>query len=273
MRSGFASCGGPFSDLGKIWATNCSGWDDRGADVQCVLCRIPGSASAEDVRGQTAIIIVTREDIAANEPGSYSVLSHPETVGHTAVNGPHIRFRDLHVPKANLLAPPGKGADVVEMTSTASAALVGAMGVGIMRQTFDLALAWAKSDHRGSQEAMIHKQSVADLLIKIKTRCEATRALVWKAACAFGRTRFGAELCYEAKIFGSESAVESVMDAINLVGVSAYSQAQPFGELLKDALVLPIFDGGNVGVRRRQIELIFVNDAYEPWESTFGPDK
>lgn len=33
----------------KIWATNCSGWDDRGADLQSVLCRIEGSA--EDMRG------------------------------------------------------------------------------------------------------------------------------------------------------------------------------------------------------------------------------
>ncbi|KAK5039904.1 hypothetical protein LTS07_000399 [Exophiala sideris] len=255
----------------KIWATNSSGWDDRGAEVSCVVCRVPDSAPAEDVRGQTAIIVVTREDIAANDHGAYTVLSHPETIGLTAANGPHIRFKDLRVPKFNLLAPPGKGADVVEMTFTASATLVGAMGVGMMRQTFDRVLAWAKSNHRGSKEAMIHKQSVADLLIKIKTRCEAARALVWKAACCFGTTRFGAELCYEAKILGSESAVESVKDAIYLVGVSAYSRSEPFGDLLNDAMVLPIFDGGNVGVRRRQIENIFNNDAYDPWETTFGP--
>lgn len=237
-----------------------------------MVCRIPDSAPSEDVRGQTAIIVVTRENIAANDPGAYTVLSHPETIGHTAVNGPHIRFKNLRVPKFNLLAPPGKGADVVEMTFTASANLVGAMGVGIMRQTFDRVLAWAKSNQRGSKEAMIHKQSVADLLIKIKIRCEAARALVWKAACCFGTTRFGAELCYEAKILGSESAVESVMDAINLVGVSAYSRDQPFGDLLNDAVVLPIFDGGNVGVRRRQIESIFASDSYDPWETTFGAE-
>ena len=158
------------------------------------------------------------------------------------------------------------------MTFTASAALVSAMGVGIMRQTFDAALTWAKTERRGGTQTMLQKQSVADLLIKIKTRCEAARALTWKAACAFGRTKYSGELCYEAKIFGSESAVESVMDAINLVGVSAYSRDSVLGHLLQDALVLPIFDGGNVGVRRRQIEAIFGKDDYDPWESTFGPE-
>ena len=185
--------------------------------MQCVLCRVEGSGP--DVRSQVAIIIVTRDDIAANDHSAFQVLSHPKSIGHTAVNGPHMRFTNLRVPKANLLAPPGKGADVVEMTFTASAALVCAMGVGVMRQTFDKALAWAKVERRGGKETMLQKQSVADLLIKIKTRCEASRALCWRAACALGKTPFGGELCYEAKIFGSESAVESVTDAINLVGV------------------------------------------------------
>jgi len=266
--------------LKQIWATNCSGWDDRGAQLQCVVCRIvedsatqPSSAPT-DPQSQTAIIMVTREDIAAanNNADAYTVLEHPRTVGHTAVNGPHIRFKDLRVPQTNLLAPPGKGADVVEMTFTASAALVSAMAVGIMRQTFEHALAWAKSNKRGSQEIMLQKQSVADLLIKIKTRCEAGRALTWKAVQALGRTPFGSELCYEAKIFSSESAVERVQDAINLVGVSSYSRTRPFGDLLNDAIVLPIFDGGNVGVRRRQVERIFANEAYDPWMATFGED-
>lgn len=66
------------------------------------------------------------------------------------------------------------------------------MGVGIMRQTFERVLTWAKSDTRGSKEVIIQKQSVADLLIKIKTRCEATRALVWKAAhCFWSHTVWG----------------------------------------------------------------------------------
>lgn len=166
-----------------------------------------------------AIVIVTRADIAANDPAAYQVLEHPQTLGHTAVNGPHIRFTNLRVPKSNLLSPPGKGADILAMTFTLSAALVGAMGVGIMRQTFDAALAWAKTETRGGREIMLQKQSVADLLIKIKIRCEASRALTWKACQAVQTSPAGAELCYEAKIFGSESAVQSVLDAINAVGV------------------------------------------------------
>ncbi|RFU36272.1 hypothetical protein B7463_g120, partial [Scytalidium lignicola] len=259
----------------KIWATNSSGWDDRGAQLQCVACRIVSSSTPPGIistspSSETAIIIVTREDIAANSKDAYVVLEHPRTVGHIAVNGPHVRFQGLRVPKSNLLAPPGSGPEVLDKAFTLSATMVGAMGVGIMRQTFDRALLWAKSNTRGSKEVMLQKQSVADLLIKIKIRCESTRALTWRAAHAFGRTPFGSELCYEAKILGSESAVESVQDAINLVGVTSYSRDQPFGDLLQDAIVLPIFDGGNIGIRRRQITNLFANESYDPWQATFG---
>lgn len=53
---------------------------------------------------------------------------------------------------------------------------------------------------------------------------------------------------------------------------SAYSRKSKLGYLLQDALVLPVFDGGNVGVRRRQIEKIFAQDDYDANETTYGSD-
>lgn len=52
---------------------------------------------------------------------------------------------------------------------------------------------------------------------------------------------------------------------------SSYSTEYPFAKLMADALVLPIFDGGNVGVRRRQIQQLFLAPDYEPWKASFGP--
>jgi hypothetical protein len=43
----------------------------------------------------------------------------------------------------------------------------------------------------------------------------------------------------------------------------------PFSKLLEDAACLPLFDGGNVGVRRRQLEEILRRDDYKPWAATY----
>lgn len=51
----------------------------------------------------------------------------------------------------------------------------------------------------------------------------------------------------------------------------SYSKDMPFSRMLEDAACLPLFDGGNVGVRRRQLEKIFKREDYEPWAGVFGP--
>ncbi|KAG8164024.1 hypothetical protein KVR01_005942 [Diaporthe batatas] len=264
----------------KMWTTNSGGWDGKGADLQCVVCRHSDSEDggppdpARDPAGDILILLVTPDVIAANEPGAYEVLGEQELAGFPSASGPHSRFTNLRVPGANLLCPPGKGAQVVEQTFGSSAALVGAMGVGIMRAAFDAALKFAGEDTRGGSAPVLGRQSVADLLIDIKIRAEAGRLLTWKALHAIengpGGWKARLELALEAKIYSSEAAVQSVVDAMKAVGITSYAKTQPFSRLLNDAMVLPIFDGGNVGVRRRQIEKIFQDAGYQPWEATYG---
>lgn len=43
----------------------------------------------------------------------------------------------------------------------------------------------------------------------------------------------------------------------------SYRSDQPFARLLNDAMVLPLFDGGNLGVRRRQLEKTFQMETYD----------
>lgn len=127
------------------------------------------------------ILIITRADIAANAPTAFEVLSDPELNGHISANGPHSRFTNFRVPGENLLAKPGQGAQLVEKTFGTSAALVGAMCVGIMRHAFEAALAFCKTDKRGGSVPILEHQSVADRLMDAKCKIEAARALTWKA--------------------------------------------------------------------------------------------
>lgn len=57
---------------------------------------------------------------------------------------------------------------------------------------------------------------------------------------------------------------------MKVVGISSYSQEYPLQTYMADALVLPLFDGGNVGVRRRQVQNIFLAEGYEPWAASLG---
>ncbi|KAI3326917.1 acyl-CoA dehydrogenase domain-containing protein [Xylariaceae sp. AK1471] len=265
----------------KIWATNSAGWDFKGADLACVVCRdVTGSLSqyeGRDPKDSIMVLIVTRADLDRNGPGAFQVLRQVETMGHTSVSGPHIKYTDVRVPSKNILCAPGEGAAIVNGSFDCSAVLVGAMGVGLMRAAFDAALAFAKGDDRRGAVPLLERQAVADLLSGIKMQTEACRALTWKAAHAMengpGHYNARRELALAAKVYCSDNAVKAVTEAINAVGITAYDTSQPFAELLTNAMVLPIFDGGNVGIRRRHMQQLMMDPAYDPWAATYGPSR
>ncbi|KAK1753890.1 acyl-CoA dehydrogenase/oxidase [Echria macrotheca] len=263
----------------KMWACNVAGWDFKGCDLACVVCR--DVTDGEELReGETPsdrvmVILVTRADLERNGEGAFAVVRHVSMPGHTTVSGPHVRYTNVRVPAKNVLCPPGQGAQVVYGAFDASAVLVGAMSVGVMRAAFDAALAFGKRDDRGGAVPLLERQSFADLLIGIKMATEACRALTWKAAYALergpGAYEARRELALAAKVYCSDAAVKAVMDAMSAVGITSYDLDQPFSELLNTATVLPIFDGGNVGIRRRHMQELMLSPTYDAWAATYGP--
>jgi alkylation response protein AidB-like acyl-CoA dehydrogenase len=94
---------------------------------------------------------------------------------------------------------------------------------------------------------------------------EATRCLSWRACQAVDvQSPAAQELAIEAKIYGSETAVRVLTDLMRVVGIESYDHALPLARLLQDALALPLFGGGNIGVRRRQLHAILKQPGYDP---------
>jgi nitroalkane oxidase len=52
---------------------------------------------------------------------------------------------------------------------------------------------------------------------------------------------------------------------MRVVRVDSYDHECPLGRLLQDALALPIFGGGNIGVRRRQLHAMLKRSDYGPF--------
>lgn len=38
-------------------------------------------------------------------------------------------------------------------------------------------------------------------------------------------------------------------------------------------MVLPIFDGGNIGIRRRHMQQLMISENYDAWASSYGPSQ
>ncbi|KAH8123936.1 putative acyl-CoA dehydrogenase [Trichoderma asperellum] len=258
----------------KLWTTNSAGWDGKGAALSCLCCRYSEDGGPQDPQDDPAsniiVLLVTRDTVAQNDPGAYQKIEEPNLMGHIAASGPLTRYTNFKVPVTDVLSP-GNGASVIERAFSMSAALAGAMAVGTMRAAFEAALKFAREDSRRGTVPVIERQSAADLLINAKLKIDTSRILVWKALDGVekgtGDDRSRYEACLQAKVYCSDQAVAAVWDTMQLVGITSYRTDSDFPRLLNDAAVFSLFDGGNIGVRRRQLQRLMQAEDYQPWAS------
>lgn len=252
----------------KHYTTNGTGWEGKGAYLYSVVCRTDPNKGASD---SLAVIMVS-----GNLPG-VEVVGVYDKLGQRGVMTPRIHFNEVHVPADHLIGRPNQGVQIVTRAFSWTAGIIGAACVGVMRAAFEYALEFAKRERRLGSAPIIAHQNVGFMLADIKMRIEAARYLTWKACHYFDQTEGkGQELAIMAKVYCSELAVQVVYDAMRLVGVESYTKAPPLERLLRDALVFPLYDGGNMGVRRRQLHGIIAQDGYDsmlgaqgripPWE-------
>jgi len=255
--------GGWVIDGAKRWVSSGTGWAGTGADVSAVVCRTDPDAAPDE--GITVLAVAG--------PADGIVLDHAiESVGHRAHLQPHYRLQGVRTAEANVIGAIGGGKALVEACFTGTAPIVGVFAVGLMRAAFDTALRFARAERRGGSVPIIEHQAVGYALADAKMRIEAVRSLNWRAAHAVDKQWPGAlELALHAKVFGSETAVAVIADLMRVVGVESYDSAMSFGRLMQDALVLPLFDGGNMGVRRRQLHGLMAAESYDPLTAATAP--
>lgn len=240
----------------KAWVSSATGWDRKGAEVLCVVCRTDPDAAPD--RGISVILV--------ERPVSGLVFERAvDALGHRAHLLPQFRLEGVRVPSANVLGDVGGGLALSARSFTGAASLVGVFAVALMRAAFEFTLGFASHERRGGMQPVIAHQAVGYALADAKIAIEAVRSLCWRACRAVDAQSPGAEeLAIGAKIFGSETAVTVLTDLMRVVGVESYDHALPLGNLLRDALALPLFGGGNVGVRRRRLHAILQRPEYDP---------
>ncbi len=241
----------------KHFTTNGAGWEGKGPHLFTVVCRTDPHKPPQE---SLAIILVP-----GNTPG-IEITGFLDTMGHRAVASPRVHFNDVRVPVGNIIGKPGDGIAMTSRTFSWTAALIGAACTAVMRAAFDAAYEFVKTDRRGGSVPVIEYQNAGYMLADLKIRLEAARYLTWKACHNFDVSNGKSEeLAVMTKIHTSELCVQVVYDAMRLVGVNSYvSELTPLAGLMQEALCFPLYDGGNMGVRRRWLHKMFRTPGYDP---------
>ncbi|MBI5210240.1 MAG: acyl-CoA dehydrogenase family protein [Elusimicrobia bacterium] len=241
----------------KMWNSNATGWDQKGADINVVVARTDRSKGGKE---GLSVLIVPRGTKGLRVEGILNKLGHRLTVQ------PRIIFENCRVPAENLIAgTEGNGDLAITKAFTWSGPVAGIAAVGVMRSAFETSLSWAKEYAAGGSQPIIHHQNVGYLLADMKMRIEAGRYLSWRAAHYLDQhDSEGMEAGALSKIYCGELSIEVINDAMRLMGINSYIKDYPLEKHMRDALCFPIYDAGNMGMQRRRLHGIMAHESYNP---------
>jgi len=136
-----------------------------------------------------------------------------------------------------------KGGQGAMATFESSRPAVGAQAVGIARAAYEYALDYAKTREQFGRP-IVQNQGIAFMLADMKTKVDASRLLVWRAAwMGKNNVPFGAGEGSMSKLYAGETAVDVTEKAIQILGGNGYTRDYPVERWHRDAKIYTIFEG------------------------------
>jgi alkylation response protein AidB-like acyl-CoA dehydrogenase len=182
-------------------------------------------------RGITAFLI------DAHQPGFVRAKKEPK-LGIRASSTSEIVFEDFRCPAANILGQEGQG--------YAGRIGVASQALGIAEASYDASLLYVR-EREAFGKKIGQFQGISFKLADMKTRIEASRLLIYKAALAKEASketglRFTLDAAM-AKLFASETAMFCAHAAVQIHGGMGYSKELPIERYFRDAKITEIYEG------------------------------
>ncbi|MGH3320524.1 MAG: acyl-CoA dehydrogenase family protein [Streptosporangiaceae bacterium] len=128
-------------------------------------------------------------------------------------------------------------------TFEATRPAVAAQAVGIARAAYEYALRYA-TERVQFGRPIVENQAIAFILTDMRTRIDAARLLVWRAAWMARQGKaFEAAEGSMSKVYAGETAVWVTDQAIQVLGGNGYTREYPVERMHRDAKIYTIFEG------------------------------
>lgn len=182
-------------------------------------------------------------------------------LGQRCSNTVGINFKNVRVPKANILAEPGKGFMLAMKTFARTRPAIAAFAVGAARSAMEFAIDYAKK-RRAFGMPISGFQGIQFKLAEMYQKIETARLLTWRSAVESDQaldTNLSASI---AKMYASEMALEVANEALQVMGGYGYTKMYPVEKILRDIRLLRIYEG--TSEVQRLILAGHLLSAYEP---------
>lgn len=151
-------------------------------------------------------------------------------------------FKDVMVPKENLLGPKGKGFMIAMSTLDGGRIGIAAQALGIAQGSLDQAVKYTK-ERKQFGKPISAFQNTQFTIADLQTKIDAARLLVYRAAYTKDMNRNYSSEAAMAKLFASEVAMEVTTKSIQLHGGYGYTRDYPVERMFRDAKITEIYEG------------------------------
>ena len=182
-------------------------------------------------------------------------------MGQRGSNTTGINFKDVRVPKANILAPPGEGFMLAMQTFSRTRPAIGAFAVGTARSAMEYAIDYAKK-RRAFGTQISNFQAIQHKIAEMYQKVETSRLLVWKAAWEADNGMDPTITASIAKFYSTEACLEVANEALQIFAGYGYTKMFPIEKLLRDARLFRIYEG--TSEVQRYIVSGYVMNVYQP---------
>lgn len=170
-------------------------------------------------------------------------LGAPEKkMGHRCSDTRAVTFKNVKVPKENMLGAPGEGWSIAMKTLDHSRPMVAASAVGGAQCAFEHSVEYAKVRQQFGVPIAQH-QAIQFMISEMAMKVEAARLLVYKAAWLLDQGQANTQLASYAKAFAADSFMEIASNAVQVHGGYGYSSEYPVEKLMRDAKLIQIYEG------------------------------
>jgi len=179
--------------------------------------------------------------VDAKAPGVEIGLDIPR-MGIKGASNCEVFYKDVVVPKENLLGNEGQGFKCAMMALDAGRIGVAAQALGIAQGALDLAIAYVKERQQFGKPIVVFQNTqfkIADL----QTQIDAARLLVYRAAAAKSNHEPYGMYAAMAKLYASQTANDVAREAVQMLGGYGFAKKYLVERFMRDAKITEIYEG------------------------------
>jgi len=222
-------------DMGDHWLLNGSKIFISNAAVADTFVIMAMTDKSKGTKGITAFIVEKGME-------GFSVPKKENKMGICGSVTSELLFENVKLPKENQLGQLGKGFKIAMSSLDVGRLGIAAQALGIAQGAFDETVEYLKSRKQFGRQ-LYKFQGLSFEMADMKTRIDAARLLLYKAADLRQKGLPSTTEAAQAKLFCSETAMHVTTKAVQFHGGYGYIKDYPVERMMRDAKITEIYEG------------------------------